>query len=435
MLHASMHKARCVQPAHACYKVLCWSCWSSCHVPNPPHAAEDAVLDDGEMHLHVQVDHDEDDGDEDEEAAVAAALSGAGGLGSSSTAVSAEAAEQQLQAGITAVVAAVTNQPSPDQAARDDDIISAAEEVLREAVGSGPSSFGGALSSGTGRAVLLACEPPFGTVVDVNPLSTAAAGAQSIKSNRLASFEDAGSSSRLGRSATLPLGRINTEGGRATRDRPSAAATAAGAVGGYAAGASSSGVPPLSASVGGPGTSQPRPGRRSSGGDPCSGAARRLYPAGRVLHFFPKSSIGMTHEEPLPEPDALFSLGMLSSGSDAHTPLLPAEEDAPSDSRPMSLGGDLSAASAAAAAPAAAATPAGAAAAAAASLQQPYVLMGVADHSVYCRLKLCRSMVADHLVPAYLTALDSVLLQLEAEERAEVAEAARRAAMDMSPVW
>eukprot|EP00955_Chlamydomonas_euryale_P021341 225778-Chlamydomonas_euryale.AAC.2 len=47
-----------------------------------------------------------------------------------------------------------------------------------------------------------------------------------------------------------------------------------------------------------------------------------------------------------------------------------------------------------------------------AALQRPHALVEVPDAGVYTRIKLCRTMIMDHLIPSYFTAMASVAAQL-----------------------
>lgn len=138
---------------------------------------------------------------------------------------------------------------------------------------------------------------------------------------------------------------------------------------------------------------------------------RKLYPAGRILHLFPAAAIAH-----LPQQQALAAM----EAEDAAAAAAGGAVAPP----PAAAQHSFAAASSAAAAGAAAATnPADAAAVASAAVRQPYVLYEIPDPQAYSRVKLCRTMVSDHLIPAYLTSLESVLEQLEARQEA----AARRA--------
>lgn len=154
--------------------------------------------------------------------------------------------------------------------------------------------------------------------------------------------------------------------------------------------------------------SSPAGGVGGGGGAGGSGAAapkRLLYPPGRLLHLLPAARIsGPTGPLPSRSPPPRVPLGTappgiapaaLADSVSRHTPV-------PPGLRP---------------------TAAELASSRVAFYETPHVLLEVPDNEVYGRVKLCRTMVLDHLMPAYLTALSSVMAQLEAQVQWHQAQA------------
>ena len=126
---------------------------------------------------------------------------------------------------------------------------------------------------------------------------------------------------------------------------------------------------------------------------PASVHKRHLYPAGRILHLFPQSALVMgVPSAEAEESDAAQQLP--ESTAAATPPPEPLAEFMPVPRGMQPTGNDVAAARMSA-------------------LQSPHVLVEVLDNRVYSRIKLCRTMVLDHMTPSYLTALGSVIRQLE----------------------
>ena len=135
---------------------------------------------------------------------------------------------------------------------------------------------------------------------------------------------------------------------------------------------------------------------RPTDGGPSSSSSsttirRHLYPAGRILHLFPQ--VAVTPQSPredgtLPQWDPE---GLQSTSEDSPVTRV---EFAPTPSHLKPSSADITATRVA-------------------QRQSPYLLYEVSDVTVYTRIKLCRTMVLDHLTPSYLTAVASVVEQLE----------------------
>lgn len=142
--------------------------------------------------------------------------------------------------------------------------------------------------------------------------------------------------------------------------------------------------------AGGPASGSGRPAASA----PVPVPKRHLYPAGRILHLFPQSvlTVGVPPSEADREEDAA---QQPPESTAAATPLPePLAEFMPVPRGMQPTGNDVAAARMSA-------------------LQSPHVLVEVQDNRVYSRIKLCRTMVLDHMTPSYLTALGSVIRQLE----------------------
>ncbi|GLC75379.1 hypothetical protein PLESTF_001630500 [Pleodorina starrii] len=320
----------------------------------------------------------EDDGmeDEDEEEDGGGSAHGPGadgGGGSPSGAAAAADSEQQLQAGITAVVAAVTNQASREAAEgprallRDENTL-AAEDVLREvreadaAAAAAAASTSAAAAAGSGvrsrrrpAQSLRRREPRSGG----RPAGRARAGADADTSGQVG-----------GADPRVMLGRESSDAGLIREDDEP--------------------LSPLGSPLGGRGD---RPGLSSAEYE-ARLYKRRLYPAGRILHLFPAAAIS-GHQQRQQRQQSAEAEAAQGAGS-------------------------------AAGAAAACTNPLDAAAARASAAQSPHVLYEVTNPQAYSRVRLCRTMVSDHLIPAYLTALDSVLSQLEEQQQRAAREAWER---------
>lgn len=282
-------------------------------------------------------------------------------------------------------MAAVTNQSTEEQVHAQEETERAAERVLREAA-SIPTSHN---ASTSGAAAALA----------------SGGDARPSAGSRLAALDDAPSSSASG---YVPASRGGGVGG----DRRSGAPAAAGALGrtsspGLGLGLQQAAIAAAAASLDGAASGSPDAdgrvprGRTSASGvSASSGLAhsdsvlhdreykRKLYPAGRILHFFPASV--------LQGPGA---------GAAAAGPLAQQQQEA-------AVGAGMAGAT----------NPAEAEAARAASSSMQQAVLFATDTEAYGRIKLCRTMVADHLVPAYLISIDSVLQQLLQEQQQEEAD-------------
>ncbi|GIL77084.1 hypothetical protein Vretimale_3141 [Volvox reticuliferus] len=341
---------------------------------------------------------DDDDEDDEEEGGISVSGggrvrdggSGVGGDGTQSAAGAADS-EQQLQAGITAVVAAVTNQATreavegPTALLRDENTL-AAEAVLREvreadaaAAEAASGASGSTNSSSTrrrhGEERLRRREPRRGHVEDGAAGVTGKSSLRGVRDIGGSDGADVATAAASGHSAADPrvIGREASEGalGHGVEEEDEA---------------------PLS--PGGSTINSPTGGeyRERSGISAAEYEARlykrRLYPAGRILHLLPGCAISGQRPATAAAVQGAFTGGGAGSSTAA----------------------------------AACTNPIDATAARVSAVQAPHVLYEVRDPQAYSRVRLCRTMVSDHLIPAYLTALDSVLSQLE--------ERQQRAAMD-----
>ena len=128
---------------------------------------------------------------------------------------------------------------------------------------------------------------------------------------------------------------------------------------------------------------------------PASVHKRHLYPAGRILHLFPQSALMMGAPPAEADQEEGGAAQQLPESTAAATPPPePLAEFMPVPRGMQPTGNDVAAARMSA-------------------LQSPHVLVEVLDNRVYSRIKLCRTMVLDHMTPSYLTALGSVIRQLE----------------------
>eukprot|EP00798_Chlamydomonas_sp_ICE-L_P018827 gene18827-25373_t len=186
---------------------------------------------------------------------------------------------------------------------------------------------------------------------------------------------------------------------------------------------------------------------RVSGGRPARGeenplagkqVTRHLYPAGRVLHFFPQSLMDDEDEafnryawDGSGTADGgggggdgvgAFSTGHVGGsgeGGEGASTSAAGAGAATGISGGRGRSGEMSSHSAAAkhvpVSPGVPANMAETGSARHALASGPYVLYEVGPNEAYARIKLCRSMVMDHLTPAYLVALDSVMAQVKAD--------------------
>lgn len=135
---------------------------------------------------------------------------------------------------------------------------------------------------------------------------------------------------------------------------------------------------------------------------PVEKQKRLLYPVGRILHFFPHSvalhnpyTSSDLGDSPAEQPGAAATAQRQQSSDSSSTQ--PAQAFG-ADTASMRCGGG-----------------GGGPGAAKVVIVEPSVLFEVHENEAYARIKLCKTMVTDHLIPAYLLALDSVVLQLHAQ--------------------
>lgn len=346
----------------------------------------------------------------------------------------------RAQAGITAVVAAVTSGASAGGARRaaDDATEREAESVFREVgapsygrgrtTGTAPAAAeGGAGRRGGGGGGSRRLGAGAGGSVSMGEgLSGAAADGSGHRRHRNGRQQQ-GQELRQGQGedveeAGTPAGRRSLHRGASDSGLRSSVGAAAGsgaATGAEAeAGGGGEGVASLGATPTGDRERHASAGSGGGGGGHAGMShyetqmyKRKLYPAGRILHLFPAAAIAhLPQQQALAAMEAEDAAAAAAGGAGVPPPAAAQHSFA-------------AAASAAAAGAAAATNPVDAAAVASAAVRQPYVLYEIPDPQAYSRVKLCRTMVSDHLIPAYLTSLESVLEQLEARQEA----AARRA--------
>ncbi|MEW5308837.1 MAG: hypothetical protein WDW38_000767 [Sanguina aurantia] len=130
---------------------------------------------------------------------------------------------------------------------------------------------------------------------------------------------------------------------------------------------------------------------------PLEAQKRLLYPVGRILHFFP-------HSIAIHNPYSTTNFGPAEQSS---SPAFAAHQNGgcgSSTEQPQPFGTD---------------SPRAGGGGGGASVKvvpvEPSVLFEVHENEAYARIKLCKTMVTDHLIPAYLLSLDSVVKQLHAQ--------------------
>lgn len=137
---------------------------------------------------------------------------------------------------------------------------------------------------------------------------------------------------------------------------------------------------------------------------PVEKQKRLLYPVGRILHFFP-------HSVALHNPYSSSDLGGSPAeqpGADATAQRQQSSDNNGSSTQPsQAFGADTASMRCGGGG--------GSSGVAKAVIVEPSVLFEVHENEAYARIKLCKTMVTDHLIPAYLLALDSVVLQLHAQ--------------------
>ncbi|GIL58723.1 hypothetical protein Vafri_13716 [Volvox africanus] len=349
---------------------------------------------------------DSSDEDEDEDGGIGVSGGGrvgdggsGGGGGGTQSAGAAAGSEQQLQAGITAVVAAVTNQATreavegPTALLRDENTL-AAEDVLREVreadeaaseAASGAGSTTNSLSRRRhGEETLRRREPRRGHVGSDGGGGGVADNDDVMVKPSIRRVRDTKGSEGAGVATTTASGTadprvIGREASEGTLGRGLEEDEMPLSPGGSTINSPISGGPPERSGM-------------SASEYEVRLYKRRLYPAGRILHLVPgRAILGQ-------QPATAAAVQGTGTGGSAG----------------RSAGSSTGAA--------ACTNPIGATAASVSAAQSPHVLYEVRDPQAYSRVRLCRTMVSDHLIPAYLTALDSVLSQMELQQQ--------RAAMD-----
>uniref|UniRef100_A0A7S0R758 Uncharacterized protein n=1 Tax=Chlamydomonas leiostraca TaxID=1034604 RepID=A0A7S0R758_9CHLO len=338
--------------------------------------------------------------EEDEEVENDTELAGLGLNGSpiddpsgSGAAASSAAVQQQLQAGITAVVAAVTH----EGANRGQE---AEEEAAGVGSGGGAMDVDGVLGGRTSAPVPAAdmSAAARGGSLDVAPPGSR--GSRGVAGSSQSEIEAAGSSEG-GFAFPVPPARISAPGAlNMARDGPNGSDAAAGTSGG----AASAGVAAAA------GTRAAR--------TPSTGPLKQLYPAGRVLHFFPLHALERRAAPAAAGAGAGSTAGAVAASIAGAGP-------ARDKSRPSSLAEAVTTMARAGAAASTGNQEAAVRAATApgpdgllpATVQpapgQQWALYRITNHQAYGRIQLCKTMVMDHFVFSYLQALDSVMDQLQ----------------------